>query len=166
MKTTKLLLITMIVLCLSSVAAFSTVRIAVLPFKNIDGHRDYDKWSFVLQEGLAEEIRKGDPEEYNYTLIPLDTIKAVLAKYELDPNNNEYESGMWQAVEELQVDKVVSGNFIYEDGRLLINAFIYEVKLRLPNPNFQARDLFVKPSDVQRVIPVIHKKLRQGILGN
>lgn len=166
MKVLSKIILLVIISVLITYQSNAFLRIAVLPFKNIDGNEEFNKWSVELQERLAAEIVNGDPEEYNYKVIPIDSIAAKVKEMQLDPHDNEYESKMWKIAESFEVDRVVSGTYIFEDGRLLINAFVYDIKLKLPHPEHQAKDLFVPPSKVDKVIPVIHKRLRQGIIGN
>lgn len=141
-------------------------RIAVLPFQNMDGKMKYNIWCYNLQDSLEKKLVGEDPKELNYVVIPSDSIEIHLAEMNLDPSSPEYESDMWKVVEELEVNRVVSGNFYIQSNRLIINAFVYNTKMKIPHPQHQAKNIFKKESDVYEAIPIIYKRLKPAILGN
>jgi hypothetical protein len=73
---------------------------------------------------------------------------------------------MWKAMEILKIERVITGNFNVQAGKLLINAYVYYTELKLAHPKYQVKNLFKTEDQVLSVIPLIHKKLRQAILGN
>ncbi|MFW6232965.1 MAG: hypothetical protein ACOC4D_02915, partial [Bacteroidota bacterium] len=113
------------------------LRIAVLPFDNSDGNMDYNIWSYKLQDSLYKELSIGDPDELNYRVVPIDSVEMVLAELNLDPDNPQYASDLWKAIEILGVDRVVTGNFKVKANRFLINAYVYYVATKMPHPKFQ-----------------------------
>lgn len=141
-------------------------RIAVLPFENLDGKLDLNIWSYRLQDSLAKELRKGDPEEYNYRIVPIDSVEIALAELNLDPNNPEYKSDLWRAIDALNVDRVVMGEFLYEDNRFIINANLMIVEFRMPDNRHMVRNIFKSEDKIYESVPMIAKKLRQGVIGN
>lgn len=150
----------------SSANAYSQLRIAVLPFVNLDGRLDLNVWSYNLQDSLAKEFMKGDPEEFNYRIVPNDSIEIKLAEFNVDPNSPEYKSDMWRAIDALNVDRVVMGEFLFEDNRFIINASLMVVEYRMPDPRHQVRNIFKSEKTIYEAVSVISKKLRQGVLGN
>ncbi|MFP4370541.1 MAG: hypothetical protein ACOC2K_04975 [Bacteroidota bacterium] len=142
------------------------LRIAVLPFDNSDGNMDYNIWSYKLQDSLYKELSIGDPDELNYRVVPIDSVEMVLAELNLDPENPQYASDLWKAIEILGVDRVVTGNFKVKANRFLINAYVYYVATKMPHPKFQARNIFKKEEDILSAVPFIHKKLRMAVIGN
>lgn len=141
-------------------------RIAVLPFENLDGKLDLNVWSYRLQDSLASELRKSDPNEYNYRVVPIDSVEIALAELNLDPNNPEYKSDLWRAVDALKVDRVVMGEFLYEDNRFIINATLMIVEFRMPDNRHMVRNIFKTEDKIFEAVPMIAQKLRQGVIGN
>lgn len=141
-------------------------RIAVLPFENLDGRLDLNVWSYNLQDSLAKELRKSDPNEYNFRVVPIDSVEIALAELNLDPNNPEYKSDMWRAIDALNVDRVVMGEFLFEDNRFIINASVMIVEYRMPDNRHMVRNIFKSEETIYESIPIIAKKLRQGVIGN
>lgn len=141
-------------------------RVAVFPFYNMDGNLDYEMWSYDLQDSLAKKLALDDPDELNYRIVPVDSVEIILAEFNLDPTNPEYESDMWKAAEALNVKRVVSGDFIKQSGKFVVNAFVYDVHLKLPHPQYQAKNLFKPEERLYSVIPIIAKRLRQAVIGN
>ncbi len=139
-------------------------RIAVLPFENAHGNMDYNVWCYDLQDSLAKYLQKRDPNEYNYRIVPIDSIEALLAEMNIDPANPQYASDLWKAVEKLNCQRVITGNFIVEGNKILINAYIYIPELQLADPNFQVKNIFKDTTDVLSAVEPIGKRLRPGIL--
>jgi TolB-like protein len=141
-------------------------RIAVLPFVNLDGKLDLNLWSYNLQDSLTKRLKQDDPQEYNYRVVPIDSIEMALAELNLDPTNPEYKSDMWRAIDALNIDRVVMGEFLFEDERFIINAQVMIVEYRMPDNRHMVRNIFKPKEKIYESIPMIAKKLRQGIIGN
>ncbi|MBM2816400.1 MAG: hypothetical protein HW421_3162 [Ignavibacteria bacterium] len=134
-------------------------RIAILPFQNMEGKINLNIYSIGLQDSLYKVFKSLDPEEKLYRLIPIDSIEALLAEMNLDPINPQYMTDLWRAVKMLNAQKVISGGFNVKAGNIQINAYIYDVRTRMANPEFQARNVF-KPMDaVYEVIPELVQAL-------
>jgi TolB-like protein len=147
-------------LILSGAALFAQpVRVAVLPFQNQDGNMDLNIWSYKLQDSVAIDLRANDQDENVFRIVPIDSIEMILAEMNLDPNNPQYPSDVWKAVEKLNVDLVISGTFNFQANRILINAYVYDPKIKLADPRFQAKDIFKKPDAVMEAVPRIVKQL-------
>jgi len=138
-------------------------RLAVLPFKNLDGNLDYNVWCFNLQDSLSRSLRNTDPDEKNFRIVPIDSVEMALAEFNLNPDNPQYFSDLWKAVKKLNVAKVVSGEFNVQGETIIINAKIYDVKLKLPLPNNQARDVFRKVNNTYDAVPEITAALTEGL---
>lgn len=137
-------------------------RLAVLPFKNLDGNLDYNEWCYNIQDSLSKSMRNSDPEEKRFHIVPIDSVELVLAEFNLDPDNPQYFTDLWKAVKKLNVSKVVSGEFNIQGQTIIINAKIYDTKLKLPLPNNQAKDVFRKVSNTYDAIPEITAALIEG----
>lgn len=142
---------------------FAQTRIAVLPFKNLDGKLEYNEWCFNLQDSLAKSLRSKDINENQYRIVPIDSLELALAELNLDPDNPQYFTDLWKAIKKLNVNKVVSGEFNIQGETIIINAKIYDVKLKLPLPNNQARDIFRKINDAYSSIDEISEIILPGI---
>lgn len=162
----KLFFVSLFFLTIYALPANAQIRIAVMPFQNMDGNSAFDHWCTDIRDSLQTEIMSGDPEEYNYRVIPIDSVQIVLQELNYDPEDPNAMTTMWKAMEILKVERVVSGNFNVQAGKLLINAYVYYTDLKLAHPKYQVKNLFKSEEQVLSVIPIIHKKLRQAILGN
>ena len=140
------------------------IRITVLPFRNMDGDMDLNIWCYKLQDSVTKALKAKDPEEKYYVIVPSDSVEILLAELNLDPTNPQYETDRWKVVESLKITKVVTGNFNLEAKRMLINAFIYDVRTKLPNARYQARDIFKKIPKTLEAVPRIIRKLLPGLI--
>ncbi|MFP4529197.1 MAG: hypothetical protein ACLFQX_11645 [Candidatus Kapaibacterium sp.] len=150
---------------LSVAFAFAQTRITVLPFQNMDGKMELNIWSYKLQDSLTKSLHQLDPAEEHFHIIPADSVEMVLAELNLDPTNPQYASDMWKAVRMLNAEKVVTGNFNIRARKFLINAYVYDVRLRLPAQDHQARDIFKKEADIYESIPIIVESLKPALMG-
>ncbi len=135
------------------------VRVAVLPFTNMHGDAKFNIWCYNLQDSLAQELQVVDPEEKLIQIVPMDSVESVLAEMNLDPANPQYASDLWLAVEKLNVEYVITGNFKVQAKRFLINAYIYDVVTKLPNVDHQVRDIFKKETCIYESVPIIANTL-------
>lgn len=142
------------------------IRVAVLPFENADGRMEYNIWSYQLQDSIAKYLISKDPNEFNYRIVPIDSIEVLLAELNINPYNPQYASDMWKVVEKLNCQKVISGNFNIQHQKFLINAYIYIPELKLPDPRYQVRDIFkdITEEDIYSAAELIGKRLRPAIL--
>lgn len=163
MKNYKVLIIVAAFTAVFVASATAQTRIAILPFQNMDGNIELNIHCYDLQEGLIEAFKAEDPESEHYYIIPADSIDAALAEINLDPLNPQYESDKWRVVENLKAKQVIFGNFNFDANRLLINAYIYNVKIKLAHPKYQAKNIFKAPEDVKEAIPIIVKKILPAI---
>ncbi len=142
---------------------FSQIRVAVLPFQNMDGDLSLNVLSYQLQDSVANLLREMDPEQKHYVIIPSDSIDFLVSQFNLDPTNPQYPTDMWKAVKMLNADAVVSGTFNRKAERVLINAYIYDVRTKLAYPDHQARDIFKPEDKVMEAVPIIVRKLLPGL---
>lgn len=140
-------------------SSFAQIRIAIIPFTNMDGNVQYNEWCFNLQDSLMKELINFDPEGKYFRIVPIDSVEAALAEINMDPNNPQYESDLWVAIQKLNVRDVITGNFKIQAKRFLINAYIYDVATKLPRTDFQARDIFKKEDKVYDAVPIIARTL-------
>jgi len=155
----KVWLLLLLALLISNDCFSQAKRIAFLPFQNMDGNQVLNIYCYQLQDSLSKAFKEADPEEKYYIIVPSDSVDMLLAEMNLDPNNPQYATDMWKAAKLLYVDLVITGNFNMQAKRLLINAYVYDVNTKLPNPDYQARDLFKKEEQVLSAVPMILRQL-------
>ena len=158
----KLLLVISIVFVSAFLQSFSQTIIAVLPFRNMDGNINLDMYSSKLSDSLYKEIEKIS-SELGIKLIANEQVESAINSLKEGEAHPNYEATMWKAAELLGTHKVVSGTFNMQNDRLLVNAYIYDSKLRMQDPQNKAINLFKAPSAVFEVIPIIVRKLKPGL---
>lgn len=162
----KRLLFSVVVLCAFCFYHLNCqMRVAVLPFQNMDGDLSLNVLSYKLQDSVANLFHEKDPEGKHFIIIPLDSIDLLVTQFNLDPVNPQYPSDIWKVVQMLNTDVVVSGSFNRRADRILINAYIYDVATKLPYPDYQARDIFKAEENVMEAVPIIVKRLLPGLMG-
>ncbi|MEJ5286448.1 MAG: hypothetical protein CH6_2233 [Candidatus Kapaibacterium sp.] len=144
--------------------SFSQLRIAVLPFQNMDGDLSLNLLSYQLQDSVAKLLHQYDSTQKYFVIIPADSIDFLVSQFNLDPTNPQYPTDMWKAVKMLNADAVISGTFNRKAERILINAYIYDVNTKLAYPDHQARDIFKPEDKVMEAVPIIVKKLLPGLI--
>ncbi len=130
-------------------------RIAVFPFMNKDGNFKFNIWCYKFQDSLTKALFKIDPDKKYFDIVPSDSIESLLAELNLDPNNPEYQSDMWKAAKMLNIKWVVMGNFNINAGTFLIDCYAYNVRTKLANQKYHAKDIFKKEDKVMECIDEI-----------
>ncbi len=143
--------------------SISKTRIVVLPFQNMDGNLELNIVSYQLSDSLNLKLLEDEDLTQNVEIVPLDSVEMIMADLNLDPTNPQYPSDMWKAISLLNVSKVVTGNFNVQAQRFLINAYIYDVETKLPDPNYQVRDIFKKKEKILESIDIISRKIKDGL---
>jgi TolB-like protein len=151
------------IVIISSQISFSKTRIVVLPFQNMDGHLELNLISYQLSDSLNLKLLEDEELTDKVEIVPLDSVEMVMADLNLDPTNPQYPSDMWKAIALLNVEKVVTGNFNVQAERFLINAYIYDVATKLPDPEYQVRDIFKKREKIFDSIGIISRKIKDGL---
>lgn len=151
------------VIIMSAVYASSQERVAVLPFYNMDGKEQLNAFCYQLQDSVTKELIKCKTPESQFHIVPIDSIELVLAEMNFDPNSPSYKDDLWKALEKLKCKKVIIGELQEQGTKLVVNASLCIVDLRLPIPQYQLRNLFVKPEEICRVVVPICKKMLPGI---
>ncbi|MEN3027308.1 MAG: hypothetical protein ABDH31_06360 [Chlorobiota bacterium] len=123
-----------------SVALWAQVRIAVLPFRNMDGDLRYNLWCYRFADSISTLLSQADTARQHYLLIPRDSLELVLGELNLDPTTPQYDSDIWKAAQVLRADKVVTGNFNLLPGKILVNAYIYDIRTKREEAS--ARNLY------------------------
>lgn len=160
----KLVFLLTVISILSMSFSYSKLRIAVLPFQNMDGDLSLNVLSYKLQDSVANLLRQYDTTQQHFVVIPADSIEFLVSQFNLDPTNPQYPTDMWKAVKMLNANVVISGTFNRKAERILINAYIYDVKTKLAYPDCVAKDIF-KPEDrVMEAVPFILNKLLPCLL--
>lgn len=164
MKKSSTLIALAMILLINVFNAYSQNRIAVLPFQNMDGKFEYNEWCYTLQDSLSKALHSADLDETAYRIVPADSVEAALADLNLDPANPQYFTDMWKAISKLKVKKVVCGLFVIEGNSILIKAAVYDVKLKLPHPKYQATNIFKDIDKAFEAIEEILNVVRPGML--
>ena len=136
------LLLIAIFFVFSNINCNSQIRVAVLPFQNMDGKIDKNIICYDLQDSVYKLLATKDPKKKYFTLVPSDSVETVLASMNLDPSNPQYVSDLWKAVKILNIKKVVMGNFNLQADKILLNGYIYDSKMKLADSKNQIRDIF------------------------
>jgi len=145
------------------VAAPSQVRIAVLPFRNMDHDIKYNLWCIQFADSLRTALNAADPSGATYHIVPADSVEMAIADLNLDPTNPQYESDMWKAVRGLGVRKAVQGNFQLRGERVLINCYVYDLESMLADQTNQAKDLLKSPTTYLEAIRPIVKRITPAL---
>jgi len=154
----------LVVTCmLLSAAIAAPSKVTVLPFTNIDGEIDRNIVAYDLQEAIHAEL-EAIGEGNGFELVPLIDVEMELSGLNLDPSNPQYESDLWKAVNNLGVKKVVLGSYDYDDGKYLVNAYVYDSRMKLPHPRFQSKDNFIDEAKVTELAKKIVNDLKGAIV--
>ncbi|MFC2131400.1 hypothetical protein ACFLSQ_08190 [Bacteroidota bacterium] len=154
------LFITILSLFILSSALTAQTRYAVLPFQNMEGKINLNIWCYRLQDSVQKAVVALDPEQKHIQMVPVDEVEDLLAELNLDPTNPQYPTDMWKAVQTLNVEKVITGNFYIRANKLLINAYVYDVRTKMADPRHQAKNIFKKEEDGLTAVNIIVKKLK------
>ncbi|MBK9248134.1 MAG: hypothetical protein IPM69_08500 [Ignavibacteria bacterium] len=159
----KILLILGCILLFSPHFVSAQKRIAVLPFRNMDGNMALNPWCVKLSDSVATGLREADSTHKFYIVVPQDSVAELLASLNLDPMNPQYESDLWKAIAMLHVERAITGNFNIQYGKMLINAYNYDVQTKIPHPTAQAKNLFRTQDKTLDAVPAILNKLLPGL---
>ena len=160
----KYILLFVVTIIVGSGLASAQERIAVLPFRNMDGNLALNHWCAKFSDSVAAGLRLRDSSSKHYFVVSQDSVAETLAMLNLDPTNPQYESDMWKAVAMLKITRVITGNFNVQAGKMLINCYNYEVATKLPNPVGQARNLFKSLDKPLETVPTIVNKMYMGLV--
>lgn len=157
------LIILSLIIIFLNVNLLSQTRIAVLPFQNMDGKIEKNIICYELQDSIFKELKLLDVESKFYYVVPADSVEDVLATLNLDPSNPQYTSDLWKAVKILNIKKVISGNFNIQGNKILLNAYIYDAKMKLADPKNQIRDIFKDEDKFLESVDLIVKSILPAI---
>ena len=153
-----------VIVMLYSVDLFAQVRVAVLPVRNMDGNLGLNSYCYSLADSLRSALAASPGQGTTFTVVPSDSIEAVLAELNLDPTSPQYESDLWKSVALLKCDYAVTGSFNMNAGRMLLNMYTYDVTTKLPNSIHAATNIFKAPEKIHQMIGVIKDKLIPGFV--
>ncbi len=157
------LLVVVCFLAMLGVDSYAQVRIAVLPFRNMDRDIQYNVWSMQMADSLYKALQAMEPGQRAFVLIPPDSIEMAIAELNLDPLNPQYESDMWKAVRNLGATRAVQGNFQLRGDRVLVNCYVYDLSSMLADTENQAKDLYKPKGAILETIRPIVKKIYPGL---
>lgn len=146
-----------------TISSYAQIRAVVLPFRNSEGDIKYNAWTFALADSLRTSLLAYEPGQKNFTMVPADSVEMAVSELNLDPTNPQYESDVWKAVASMGVTKVVWGNFFLRNGKVLLNAYVYDIQTKIADPVNQAKDLYKSPENYLESVKAMTKKLYPGI---
>lgn len=149
---------------LFSDCVYSQKRVIVIPFMNMDGPQKYNIWCYNLQDSVSKALKLADPQEKYYHIIPSDSLDMLTADMNLNPNNPQFISDMLTAVNKLNAQKIISGEFIVDGSKMVINAYIYNPRTKMRDNNFQARDIPKSQENVYESVNEIVDILKNGLM--
>jgi TolB-like protein len=147
-----------------AIPAMAQTRVAVLPFRNMDGLIERNVWSIKLADSLRLALANIDPSQTAFVFIPADSVEMAISELNLDPTNPQYESDVWKAVAALGAQRVVTGNFFLQGERVLMNAYVYDVATKMPDPAHQAKNLFKTPATYLEAVAIMAKRLHPALM--
>lgn len=159
----RVVIITLCALAVST-SAFAQVRIAVLPIRNMDGNLGLNSYCYSIADSLRSALTASEHHGKDFVVVPSDSIEAVLAELNLDPNSPQYESDLWKSVAILHCDYAVTGSFNTNAGRMLVNVYSYNVASKMPNLTHAAVNIFKAPEKILAMVPVMRDKLLPGLI--
>lgn len=152
------------ILAMSTLAVHAQSRVAVLPFRNMDGNIKYNVWTMQLADSLRTALNNVDAAQTAFVIIPADSVEMAISELNLDPTNPQYESDVWKAVAALGANKVVQGTLLLQGERVLLNAYVYDVSTKMPDAMNQAKNIFKSPATYLEAVPVMARKLHPALL--
>ncbi len=148
-----------IALCASTVSAFSQPRVAVLPIKNSDGNFALNVYCYKIADSLRAALTLSELNGKQFTVVSEDSVAAVLAELNLDPNNAQYESDLWKSIAKLNCQYAITGTFNVNGGRMLLNVYCYNVASKMADQTNAAKNIFKAPEKILDMIPIIRDRL-------
>ena len=147
-----------------SAAASSQIRIAILPFSNLDGNADYNRYCYDIQDSLTKAFEEVDAEKKFIEIISFDEVDNAMSDMNLDANTPNFDGEKWKVLEILECDRVISGTFRFVGGRFVINAYIYYPETRISDQDYQAKDIFKREEKIMEAVPVIVRRLSKAFI--
>ena len=152
-------LILLFVLCFFSCLTFAKTKIAVLPFSNLDGNSDHNKYCYDLQDSLTKAFIEIDPDNEYIVVVPFEEVDELLNDYNIEANSPTFDTDKWKIKDDLGCDRIISGTFRIVANRFLINSYIYYPDTQITDMDFQAKDIFKKEDKILEAVPAIVKSL-------
>ncbi len=149
-----------------NVALFSQIKIAILPFSNLDGNSDYNKYCYEIQDSLTKAFLEVDIEKKFIDVLSLEEVDNAMSDMNLDANAPNFDGQKWNVLEILKCDRVISGTFRVVGERFVINSYIYYPETRISDQTHQAKDIFKKEEKILEAIPVIVRKLSKAFIAD
>ncbi|MFM8438101.1 MAG: hypothetical protein ACKOAX_06465 [Candidatus Kapaibacterium sp.] len=148
---------------IASLSAAAQSRVAVLPIRNMDGNLGLNSYCYSIADSLRSALSASPSHGKDFIVVPSDSIEAVLAELNLDPNSPQYESDLWKSVAILRCDLAVTGSFNTNAGKMLVNVYSYSVATKMPNLAHAAVNIFKAPEKILSMVPVMRDRLVPGL---
>lgn len=132
--------------------------VSFVPFVNSNGEMKYDEFAIALQDSLQKQFIK-TAEEVGYKVLSYEDVKKKLDDNNIKPGDAQYESYLWQFIEEMGAKYVISGSVLNQAGKFIINTYIYDVSMKIQVTSHVAKDIFVPENNILRAVVPIHKRL-------
>lgn len=132
--------------------------VSFVPFVNSNGEIKYGEYITALQDSLQKQFII-TAEEVGYKVLPYEDVKKKLDDNNIKPDDAQYESYLWQYIEEMGAKYVISGSVLNQAGKFIINTYIYDVSMKIQVTSHVAKDIFVPEGNILRAVVPIHKRL-------
>ena len=159
----KALTTSLVIACIFCVGLFAQPRVAVLPVRNMDGNLSLNTYCYKIADSLRTALTMSELNGKQFTVVSSDTVDAVLAELNLDPNSPQYESDLWKSVAKLNCQYAITGTFNVNGGRMLLNMYVYNVSSKMADPTNAAKNIFKAPERILEMISVMRDKLIPGL---
>lgn len=153
----KVLIIALILFGAASVFA-NAPKIAFIPFTNANGDNSYDKLRYDIQDSLQKQFACTN-ENNIYEIVPFEQISAKLKEKKISEDDVQYDTYLWQIAEEMGVQYIISGNFLHQASKFVVNTYIYDVAMKMPITSHQAKDIFVPQDNIFLSVKPIRNRL-------
>ena len=157
-------LISLAFVALMSLPLSAQVRVAVLPIRNMDGNLLLNKYCYAIADSLRAALTTNAQNGKQFYILPSDSVEAVLAELNLDPNNPQYESDVWKSVAKLNCQYAITGSFNVNGGRMLLNVYTYRVATKMADQTNAAKNIFKAPERILEMIGIIRDRLLPGLM--
>ncbi|MBU3742203.1 MAG: hypothetical protein FGM24_07945 [Candidatus Kapabacteria bacterium] len=148
----------------ASMLAVAQTRVAVLPFRNMDGNIKYNVWTIEIADSLRTALANVDPSQTAFVIVPADSVEMAISELNLDPTNPQYESDVWKALGGLGVTKVVQGTLLLQGERVLINGYVYDLATKMPDATNQAKNIYKSATTYLESVSIMARKLHPALL--
>jgi len=153
-----------LIFLICSISTFAQTRIAILPFSNLDGNFDYNKYCYELQDSLTIAFSEVDPDNRHIIVIPASEVDEHLDDLNISADSPTFDVDKWKILEKLECDRVISGTFRIAANRFVINSYIYYPETLILDHDYQAKDIFKREDKILEAVSTIVRQLSKAFI--